>query len=81
MTGHEINRGCVYPHVLGRGWALARRTVHLGAGTVEETILVPRIIGLLLLCCRNVSSVRSGGKELLAAVCSALMAVAQLPST
>lgn len=43
--------------------------------------LVPGITGLLPLCPRNVSSVRSGGKEPPAAVCSAPMAAVQLPST
>jgi len=50
-------------------------------GAVEETVPVSAIFGLLPLCCRNVSSVRNGGKELPAAVCSVLTAVAQLPST
>lgn len=55
--------------------------LHLGGGMIGETVLlVPGITGLLPLCSRNVSSVRSGGKELLAAVCSVLMAGAQLPS-
>lgn len=53
-----------------------------GRGTIEEAVVsVPAITGFLPLCYRNVSSVRSGGKELLAAVCSVLMAAAQLPST
>lgn len=68
------------PRVLGR--ELAPAHLVFGRGTREETVLlVPGIIGWLPLCCRNVSSVRSGGKELLAAVCSVLTAVAQLPST
>lgn len=74
------------------GWLLCVWLCAFG-GAVEETVPVPVIIGLLPLCCspvitgllplccRNVSSVRNGGKERLAAVCSVLTAVAQLPST
>ena len=53
-------------------------SVHLGSSRGDRP--VPVISGLLPLCCRNVSSVRNGGKELPAAVCSVLTAVAQLPS-
>lgn len=70
------------PSCLGRKLPPAGFVLHLGRGTIGKTVLlVPGIMGLLPLCCRNVSSVRSGGKELLAAVCSVLTAVAQLPST
>lgn len=79
MIGYEVNRGRMYPHVLGSRWALVCMALCTW-GAVEETVPVPVISGLLPLCCRNVSSVRNGGKELPAAVCSVLTAVAQLPS-
>lgn len=61
----------------GRRVALAH-----GALCVQDTApLAPGVSGLLPLCPRNVSSVRSGGKEQLAAVCSAPTAAVQLPST
>lgn len=80
MIRYEINRGCMHPCVLGSRWALACMVLYIW-GAAEEAVPVPLLIGLLPLCCRNVSSVRNGGKEPLAAVCSVLTAVAQLPST
>lgn len=83
LKSYKIQRRCVCALVFGKEvgsyWF---GYVHLGQGTIGKTVLsVPGITGLLPLCRRSVSSVRSGGKELLAAVCNVHMAVAQLPST
>lgn len=80
MLRWEFGRGVCVLFFWEEGCSLG--SVHLGWGTAEETALVaPGVPGLPPLCCRNVSSVRSGGKGPPAAACSVLTAAARLPST